>query len=293
MTASRIAFVGLGSMGAPMAANLLRAGFPVVGYDRRPEAVAALVTQGGTGAEDAAAAARGAGVLVLMVVDAAQAEAVLFDHGTLAALPEGAVVVLMATCPPGSVAALAARVEAAGRRFVDAPVSGGVAGARAGSLTIMAAAPQALYEEVRPVLLAMGTRLRHVGARPGQGATVKAINQLLCGVHLAAAGEALSLARTVGVDPAVVLDIMSGSAAMSWMLTDRGPRMVRENPEVTSAIDIFVKDLGIVRAAGRDAGAATPLAETAHRLFVAASEAGHGAEDDSQVVHVFPTWPKD
>ncbi|MBT9293222.1 NAD(P)-dependent oxidoreductase [Hyphomicrobiaceae bacterium 22] len=289
MTGQRIGFVGLGSMGGPMAVNLARAGFAVVGYDRRAEAAAPLVAEGGRATASAAEAAAGADALVLMVVNAAQAETVLFADGALEALPAGASVILMATCPPGAAAALAARVEAAGRRFVDAPVSGGVAGAKAGTLTIMAAAPADLFAQNRALLLAMGSRLRHVGETAGQGATVKAINQLLCGVHLAAAGEALALAKSVGVDPAVVLDIMSGSAAMSWMLTDRGPRMIRDNPEVTSAVDIFVKDLGIVLAAGQDAGAATPLAATAHRLFVASSEAGHGLEDDSQVVHVFPT----
>lgn len=286
---TRLGFIGLGSMGMPMAANLIKAGFDVVGFDARTEAIDAFVAMGGQRAATIADASAGVDALVLMVVNVQQAEAILLDGGALEALAPGAAVILMATCPPEAVAALAARVEAVGCVFVDAPVSGGVVGARDGTLTIMAATAKPVFERVQPILAAMGSRLRHVGEKAGQGATVKAINQLLCGVHLAAAGEALALARTVGVDPAIVLDIMSGSAAMSWMLKDRGPRMVRDNPEVTSAVDIFVKDLGIVLMAGESARAATPLAKTAHALFVRASEAGHGLEDDSQVVHVFPT----
>lgn len=283
----KIGFIGLGSMGMPMATNLVKAGFEVRGFDTRTEALSAFALAGGHPAHTLTEAATGAQALVLMVVNIAQAEDVLFSGGALAALPAGAVVVLMATCPPGDVAALAARVEAGGHAFIDAPVSGGVAGAREGSLTIMAAAPQRRFDACKTMLGAMGSRLRHVGESAGQGATVKAINQLLCGVHLAAAGEALALARTVGVDPAIVLDIMSGSAASSWMLKDRGARMIRENPEVTSAVDIFVKDLSIVLRAGERAGAATPLAKTAYELFRQASEAGRGLEDDSQVTRVF------
>ena len=157
---------------------------------------------------------------------------------------------LMATCPPGAVERVAARVLEAGRRFVDAPVSGGVVGAQAGTLSIMTAAPQATFEAARPVLAAMGDKIFHVGERPGQGAMVKAVNQLLCGVHIAVAAEALSLAANVGVDMKVMLEIVSGSAASSWMLKDRGPRMLQAEPEVTSVVDIFVKDLGIVLEAG-------------------------------------------
>lgn len=287
MTPRMVGFVGLGSMGLPMAQNLLAGGFAVRGHDLRPEAVAAFAEAGGSAAESAAAAAEGADALVMIVVDAGQAESVLFEAGALAALAPEASVILMATCPPAAVAALAERVTASGRRFVDAPVSGGAVGARAGSLTIMAAAPQAAFEAVRPLLAAMGSRLYHVGETPGQGAMVKTVNQLLTGVHLAAAAEALSLAAKVGLDRALLLEILGGTAAASWMLGDRGPRMLEAEPEVTSAIDIFVKDLGIVLAAGRDSRAALPLAGLAHQLFLAASGRGEGAADDSQVIRSY------
>ena len=282
-----IAFVGLGAMGLPMASRLASAGYRVRGFDKRPEAGAALAAQGAQACADVAQAATGASALVLMVVNMAQARGVLFEAGALDALAPGAAVLLTATCPPAEVEALAGEVAAAGRHLVDCPVSGGVVGANAGSLTIMAAAPEPVFREVRPILAAMGERIFHVGERPGQGASVKTVNQLLCGVHIAAAAEALALGERMGVDTAVLLDILGSSAAGSWMLRDRGPRMREAEPPVTSAVDIFVKDLGIVLQAGETARADLPLAGAAHALFRAASEAGDGRRDDSQVIRVY------
>lgn len=282
-----IAFVGLGSMGLPMARNLARAGHRVRGFDTRDAAMDALAASGGERVADLAAACAGADLLVLMVVNADQARAVLFAAGALAALPPGTRICLMATCPPDQVAQLAADVAAEGRELIDCPVSGGVVGAQAGTLTIMAAAPAATFQAVAPVLRAMGDKLYHVGETPGQGATVKAINQLLCGVHLAAAAEALALGRKAGVDGATLLEILTGSAASSWMLADRGPRMLQDDPPVTSAVDIFVKDLGIALAAGRGANTALPLAAAAHQMFLAESGSGNGLADDSQVIAAY------
>ncbi|MGN0925541.1 NAD(P)-dependent oxidoreductase [Ectopseudomonas mendocina] len=281
-----IAFAGLGSMGLPMAKNLLAAGHVVRGIDLNPVALATLAEAGGQPA-DAVSAASGADVLILMVVNAAQAEQVLFDNGALEALADNGIVCLMATCPPAAVERIAARVRAARRRFVDAPVSGGTAGAIAGSLTIMAACERDTFEAVQPVFEGIGQRIFHVGERAGQGATVKAVNQLLCGVHIAVVAEAFALAAKVGVELPVLLEIMGGSAASSWMLKDRGPRMLQAEPEVSSAVDIFVKDLGIVLEAGRDAQAALPIAAVAHQLFLATSGRGEGRVDDSQVIRSY------
>ena len=168
--------------------------------------------------------------------------------------------------------------------MIDAPVSGGVAGAIKATLTVMVAATAAQVAAISPILEAVGSKVVHVGERPGQGAVVKAVNQLLCGIHIAAAAEALALAGKVGVDRAIMLDIVCGSAASSWMLGDRGPRMLEAEPTVTSTVDIFVKDLGIVLEAGRDAKAALPLAALAHQMFLAASGQGRGKADDSQVI---------
>jgi 3-hydroxyisobutyrate dehydrogenase len=282
-----IAFVGLGAMGAPMAENLVKRQFRVTGFDMRDSARAALVAAGGHAAASAKEAAAGAEALVLMVVNAAQARAVLFEGGALEALAPGAVVILMATCPPGEVEAIAAQVAASGRRFVDAPVSGGVVGARAATLSIMVGAPDESFALVRPILDAMGDKVFHVGQSAGQGATVKTVNQLLCGVHIAVAAEALSLAEKAGIDGRVLFEIMGGSAASSWMLKDRGPRMHEAEPPVSSAVDIFVKDLSIVLDAGRAARTALPLAAAAHQMFLAASGLGHGGRDDSQVVRAY------
>ncbi|WP_212632091.1 NAD(P)-dependent oxidoreductase [Pseudomonas sp. KB-10] len=282
-----IAFAGLGSMGLPMAKNLLAAGHVVRGIDLNSAALATLAEAGGEAAADASSAASGADVLILMVVNAAQAEQVLFNDGALEALAENGVVCLMATCPPAAVERIAERVKGAGRRFVDAPVSGGTAGAIAGSLTIMAACERTTFEAVQPVFESIGQRIFHVGELAGQGATVKAVNQLLCGVHIAVVAEAFALAAKVGVELPVLLEIMGGSAASSWMLKDRGPRMLQAEPEVSSAVDIFVKDLGIVLEAGRDAQAALPIAAVAHQLFLATAGRGEGRADDSQVIRSY------
>jgi 3-hydroxyisobutyrate dehydrogenase len=271
----------------PLGKNLVGAGHRVRGYVFRAAAVEAHVAAGGQAAGSAAEAAKGADVLVLMVVDAAQAEAALFAGGALAAMAPNGIVILGATCAPSSVEAIAARVVESGHGFVDAPVSGGVKGAATATLTIMAAAPDVTFARAKPFLDALGDKVFRVGDRPGQGATAKAVNQLLCGVHIAVAAEALSLAEKVGIDPKVALEIVGGSAASSWMLRDRGPRMLEDDPPVTSAVDIFVKDLGIVLAAGTGARAALPLAAVAHQLFLAVSGQGKGSTDDSQVIRAY------
>ncbi|PUA16868.1 NAD(P)-dependent oxidoreductase [Glaciimonas sp. PCH181] len=287
MKITKIGFIGLGSMGLPMAKNLLASGFVVSGFDIKPTAMAAFTAAGGLAAKSAVQAFTDVDAVILMVINAAQAEAILFADGGLAALPDHAVVVLSATCPPSAVEAIAARVVVAGKRFVDAPVSGGVVGAAAATLTIMAAADAATLAAVAPVFAAISDKVFHVGTRPGQGAMAKTVNQLLCGVHLAATAEAISLADRAGIDLNVMLKILGGSAASSWMLKDRGQRMLEVEPVVTSAVDIFVKDLGIVLVAGNDSKAAIPLATLAYQLFADVSQSGAGASDDSQVIRAY------
>lgn len=282
-----VGFIGLGSMGLPMAKNLVAKGFAVRGYDVRPQPGEELAQAGGAAAGSSVEATKGADALILMVVSAAQAEAVLFAENALGALAPKATVILMATCAPRAVEAIAERVVASGRDFIDAPVSGGAKGAENATLTIMASAPKPVLEGARKLLEALGDKLFHVGEKPGQGATVKTVNQLLCGVHIAATAEAFSLATKMGVDASVLLEILGGSAASSWMLRDRGPRMLEREPPVTSSVDIFVKDLGLVLEAGRDAKSALPLAAAAHQLFVSTSGRGDGAKDDSQVIRSY------
>lgn len=282
-----IAFVGLGAMGLPMADNLIKRQHKVRGFDFKAEALAAHERNGGIACASAKEACAGADALVLMVVNGAQAKSVLFDAGALEALNPGAVVMLMATCSAADATAIGEAIHKAGRSFVDCPVSGGVVGARAGLLTIMAAAPDADFAAAEPILQVFGDKVFRVGSRWGQGSTVKTLNQLLCGVHIVAAAEAMALAEKAGLDTALMLKILGNSAAGSWMLNNRGPRMLEAEPEITSAVDIFVKDLSLVLDAGRAEKVALPLSAAAHQMFLATSGAGHGAADDSQVIRAY------
>lgn len=282
----KIAFIGLGAMGRPMAGNLIKAGHELHGFDLYPPSLTDLEQRGGKAFSSAKEACKDCDVLILMVVNGEQAEDALFNQGALEALNPQATVILCATCSPAKVQALAAKVLFSQRKFIDCPVSGGVVGAESGTLTMMAAAPSAHLSPVKDILTTMGSRFYHVGEQPGQGATVKVINQLLCGVHIVAAAEALTLGAKSGLDGAQLIEIFGGSAASSWMLNNRGPRMLEETPIVTSAVDIFVKDMGLVMEAAQGVKAELFLAGLAEQLFIKASNAGLGKADDSQVIRV-------
>jgi len=283
----RVGFIGLGAMGVPMALNLLKAGHVVRGFDVRPGATDALAAAGGTAATSAVDAAKDAELLWLMVVSGEQAESVLFERGAAAVLPKGAIVGLGCTQAPAHAARTAERLAAMGLHALDAPVSGGTKGANAAALTIMCSGDEAVLARARPVLDAMGSRVFDCGREAGMGSTAKMINQLLCGVHIAAAAEAMHLAERAGVSTATMHEIISVSAGNSWMWGDRGPRMMQDEPPVTSAVDIFVKDLGIVLGEARALKAGLPLSAAAMQMFLAASGLGHGAADDSQVIRAY------
>jgi 3-hydroxyisobutyrate dehydrogenase/putative dehydrogenase len=281
----RLGFIGLGAMGAPMARNLAAAGFDLAVFDVDAERTRTAAEDfGARAADSAAAAAEGADALVVMVADGVQAaEALLGEGGAAAALPAEAAVIVMSTIGPDAVVALADQ----GRPLLDAPVSGGVARAETGELLVMAGGPSGLFERLAPVLDAVGSTVVHCGERPGDGQAVKLVNQLLCGVHIAAAAEALAYAQALGLDPAKVHATIRHGAAASFMLDDRGSRMLtREFTDVRSALDIFVKDMGLVVEAGTAGGARTPLAEAARQLYEEGSEKGLGREDDSGVIRL-------
>lgn len=282
-----IAFIGLGAMGQPMARRLVENQFRVQGFDLNPRALEAHSGNGGIACASAKAAATGAEALILMVVNAAQARSALVDSGALSALTPDALVMLMATCAPADAKAIGVMVESAGHRFLDAPVSGGVVGAEAGTLSIMAGGTAANFTSAQPYLASLGDKIFHVGENAGDGAMVKTINQLLCGVHIAVVAEAFAMAEKAGLDTGLMLKILGQSAAGSWMLNNRGPRMLEAEPQITSAVDIFVKDLSLVLDAGRSGKVALPLAAQAHQMFLAASGAGHGLADDSQVIRAY------
>jgi 3-hydroxyisobutyrate dehydrogenase len=288
----RVGWVGLGAMGSPMVACVARAGFAVTAYDLDPARAKALAGDGVAPAASIGAAADGADVLVVMVATPDQVEDVLFgDDPAAAALAPGAVVVVMATVGPAPVARWAERLGQQQVEVVDAPVSGGVARAGTGDLLVMVGGAAAAVDRVRPVLDAMAREAPHVGAAPGDGQKVKVVNQLLCGVHIAAAAEALALAEAMDLDPAATWETLRGGAAASFMLDDRGARMVHGTDEVRSALDIFVKDMGLVTDAARTSGASAPLAAAAEELFLAGRRAGLGRRDDSAVIEVLRGAP--
>ena len=280
-----IGLVGLGAMGRGVASNLIAKDFSVIGYDVQPEMRKWLTERGGSFAANLADLARQCQIVVSFVVNDSQTESILFGEGGLVgSLAAGSIFVACSTMPPSYVSRLAERLAEHAISLVDAPVTGGAAGAAKGTLTIMVAGEKAAFERAKPALDAFGARVYHLGEKPGAGAQLKVLNQLLCGVHLAAAGEALALAKRLGLPRETTLEVLSSGSGFSWMLGDRGPRMVNEAfGDVTSAVDIFVKDLGLVLEAARDAKFASPLASAAHNAFLSVSGRGMGRWDDSAV----------
>jgi 3-hydroxyisobutyrate dehydrogenase len=283
-----VAVIGLGAMGLGMAHSMLRAGLPVRGCDVRPEAGEALAAAGGIPSASPAAAACGADVVVVMVVDAAQAEQVLLGpEGAAPVMAQDGVVILCSTVPAAAARALADKVAAAGRLFLDAPVSGGTVGAEGGALTIMASGAPKAFAKADVALAAMAKQVYRLGDAPGLGSTVKAVNQLLAGVHIAAAAEAMAFGVRAGAHPRTLFEVISNSAGNSWMWGNRVPHMLDGDYTPRSAVEIFVKDLGLVLDAGRSLRFPLPQAAAAHQLFLMAAAAGLGREDDAAVVKVF------
>jgi putative dehydrogenase len=283
-----VGVIGLGAMGIGMARRLVQAGFSVRGHDVRPEAVAAFAAEGGNGAGSPEEAARGADLLLVMVVNAAQAAEVLFGpSGAVPVLPAGAVVILSSTVPASAARALGERLGASGHLLLDAPVSGGVVGAESGRLTIMASGAPEAFDKASEALAAVACKVYRLGDAPGVGSTVKAVNQLLAGVHIAVAAEAMAFGTRAGADPRTLFEVISNSAGSSWMFANRVPHMLDGDYTPRSAVDIFIKDLGLVLDAGRELRFPLPLAAAAHQLFLMAAAAGLGREDDAAVVKVF------
>lgn len=287
-TATPIGFVGLGSMGLPMARQLLAKGLGVRGFDVAQAALDAFAAAGGEPVAGPNAAADGAGLLILVVATAEQAEAALFGpDGGAALLGEGGVVMLHSTVPPPYTQGLGKRLAEMGLELLDAPISGGRIAAEAGTLTIMASGSEAAFAKAAPALDAMAKTVYRLGAEPGIGSTVKMINQHLAGVHIAAAAEAMALGTACGADPQTLFEVISNSAGNSWMFTNRVPHILARDFSPLSAVEIFVKDLGIVLETAKARRFPLPIAAAAHQQYLAAAAAGHGREDDSAVVKVY------
>lgn len=283
-----IGFIGLGAMGAGMARNLAARSFAVRGFDVSAAALARLEADGGTAAASPADAAAGADLLMLVVATADQVEAVLFGRdGAVASLPAGATVAVHSTVPPDFVRALADRLADGGHHLLDAPISGGAARAADGELTVMASGGAEAFAAADPALEAVAAQVYRLGAAAGLGSTVKMINQHLAGVHIAAAAEAIALGTRAGADPRVLYQIIANSAGGSWMFVNRVPHMLDDDFTPLSAVEIFVKDLGIVLDSGRGLRFPLPLAAAAHQQFLAAAAAGHGRLDDAAVIKVY------
>ncbi|MEU9866053.1 L-threonate dehydrogenase [Streptomyces sp. NPDC047971] len=285
----RVGVVGLGAMGLGMARSLRAAGHDVAVHDLRPDVAEGFARDGGTAYATSGDLADAVDVLIGVVVDAAQVESVLFGaDGAAGRLRPGAVFVMCSTVDPAWSEELAGRLAERGVLYLDAPVSGGAARAAVGELTMMTSGPTAAYALADPFLEAMSTTVYRLGERPGIGSKVKIVNQLLAGVHIAAAAEAMALGIKAGVPAEALYEVITHSAGNSWMFENRMAHVLAGDYTPLSAVDIFVKDLGLVLDSARPERFPLPLAATAHQMFLQASAAGFGREDDSAVIKIFP-----
>jgi L-threonate 2-dehydrogenase len=287
MTENKVCVIGLGSMGLGMARAMLRKGLSVSGTDLNAEAIRRFAAAGGHGAATPALAASNAHILVTVVVNAAQTEAVLFGaDGAAAAMASGGAIVSSATMSPDDARRLAARAEALGLHYLDAPISGGAARAAAGELTVMASGTPQAFATARPALDAMATTVYELGDAAGIGAAFKMVNQLLAGVHIAAACEAMTFAAKLGLDLATVYKVITASAGNSWMFENRVPHILDGDYSPRSAVEIFTKDLGIVSDMGRKEKFPLSIAATALQMFLMTAASGMAKDDDASVARM-------
>ena len=280
-----VAFIGIGNMGLAMALRLRDAGQAVRVHDIDPARHALAAAAGAELADSPAAAATGCALLIVAVVDAAQTEAVLFGlAGAAATLPPGATVMLCPTIAPADVERLAQRLAGAGLGCLDAPMSGGPARARDGSMSLMVAAPSALFTVHAPLLRHLAARLFHVGQRPGDGARTKLVNNLLAATNLAAAAEAIALAQHLGLDGAQTLAVIAQSSGQSWIGADRMARALAGDFAPRAHTTLLAKDSALALAMAAQAGVTPVLGAQAAAMFQAALAAGYGGEDDARLL---------
>jgi len=288
-----IAFIGLGNMGLPMVANLIKAGHRVHAADVRSEAVEAAVAQGAVAARSAADATRQAEVVVTMVPNSPEVEvAYLAAGGVLEGARRGQIAIDMSTIDPATTRKVGARLDAAGIRMLDAPVSGGVPGAVAGTLTIMVGGDPAVFAEARPILGLMGKNVVHVGPL-GSGEVAKICNNLLAGVSMVAAAEAFTIGIRAGVDPKILHEVIRTSSGNCWALEHNCPvpglvPKSASNRDFAPGFmtDLMAKDLSLARAAARDLGVPCFTGALAHDLYMLASRHGLGRRDFSSVIQL-------
>ena len=290
---TQVGLIGLGAMGSGMAKSLRRAGHDVHVYDIRLEAAQQFAKDGGTACATLAELGAACDVVISVVVNAAQTEAVLFGpqgdgSGCAATMKKGSVFVMCSTVDPHVSIGFESRLKDLGLLYVDAPISGGAARAASGEMTMMTAARPEAYALTEPLLHAMAAKVYKLGDCAGAGSKVKIINQLLAGVHIAAAAEAMALGIREGVAPEALYEVITNSAGNSWMFENRMAHVLAGDYTPLSAVDIFVKDLGLVLDTARASKFPLPLSSTAHQMFMQASTAGYAREDDSAVIKIFP-----
>lgn len=284
-----IGLIGLGAMGAGMASSLRRAGYNVHVYDIRPEAVSAFTADGGVACDSAESVADACPIVISVLVNADQTEQLLFGAGRMAArMQPDSTFVMCSTVDPNWSVNLEQRLEAMGIGYLDAPISGGAAKAASGEMTMMTAGKPAVYARLNGVLEAMAAKVYRLGDQAGNGSKVKIINQLLAGVHIAAAAEAMALGLREGVAADDLYEVITHSAGNSWMFENRMAHVLKGDYTPLSAVDIFVKDLGLVLDTARATKFPLPLSATAHQMFMQASTSGFGREDDAAVIKIFP-----
>jgi len=284
----KVGVIGLGTMGMGAALNLLNKGHAVTGCELREASRAEFAAAGGAVVAAPPELPPDLEAVVVFVINAAQTEQVLFGAaGCLARMEPGGVVLCCATIAPEAARALGQRIHEAGFLMLDSPVSGGKAGAHGGTMTVMASGSEAAFAKAGPVLHSISTKVWRLGTEIGVGSTVKMVNQLLAGVHIATAAEALALGIRAGADPQTLYDVISASAGSSWMWQNRVPHILAGDDTPLSAVNIFVKDLGIVLDQARALTFPLPMAAAAHQLFLAAAANGQGMKDDAFVIRVW------
>ncbi|MCG6216206.1 L-threonate dehydrogenase [Vibrio furnissii] len=283
-----VAVIGLGSMGMGAAKSCVRAGLDVYGVDLNPVALETLGNYGAKAvASDANQFANQLDAVLLLVINAKQVKAVLFDSGLAANLKPGTAVMVSATISAQDAKAIEAGLKAHDLLMLDAPVSGGAVKAEAGEMTIMASGSAQAFAKLAPVLDATAGKVYNIGTDIGLGATVKIIHQLLAGVHIAAGAEAMALAARANIPLDLMYDVVTNAAGNSWMFENRMKHVVDGDYSPKSMVDIFVKDLNLVADTAQDLKFPLPLASTALNMFTSASNAGFGQEDDSAVIKIF------
>jgi L-threonate 2-dehydrogenase len=285
LPSTRVGVIGAGAMGLGIVKSLLRNGIEVGVRDILSRAEAAAVKAGAIAFATPAALVHDCRIVILLVVDAAQIEDVLFGkHGAADELVPDDIVIVSSTVSPAYVATLASRVAARGARLVDAPVSGGPERASDGTMTIMLSGDAQAIGECAAVFHAIAGRRFVVGARPGDAATFKVLNNQLAAVNLAAGAEALAIATHAGLDPRLFVDVVGASSGASWIFADRMPRALEGDYAPRAATTLLKKDVGIAVETAAALGCDAPLARAAREVFDAAVAAGHGGEDDASLL---------